>query len=240
MDNVIQLVESGERTGKNEMLIEQGLEKLGNQAVFYAKSLSIKTNDDYEDAGRFLTEIKTRMKSVKDYWAEPKAKAKAAHQSVVDREKALLAPLTEAENIIKRSMVVYQNAVAEAQRKAAEEARKRQREEAARLMQEAIAHEEKGNDAAAYVSMAMAEMVEDMKAPMPNAVEAPKASGISTRKVWKARVVDASKVPIYANGVEIRPIDFQALNRLASVSKGSLEIPGVECYEESIVSARSW
>jgi len=222
-----------------DMLIEQKLETMGNQAILYAKSIVIANHEEYEGAADFLTEIKRRAKAVKDYWAEPKSRAKAAHQSVVDKEKAMLDPLSESETIVKRAMVTYQNAVEVARRKAEAEARERQRLEAERLMKEAVAAEEKGDDAKASIAMAMAEMVEDMKAPMPNAVETPKASGISTRKVWKARIINPGLVPIMANGIEIRPINSSAIDQLARMSRGTIEIPGVEFYEDVILSART-
>ncbi len=238
MEGTVQMIQEP-TDGKMELVIEQRLETLGNQAVLYAKSVSITNNEQYEEAAGYLKEIKSRVKAVKEYWAEPKARAKAAHQSVVDREKAMLEPLNSAEGIIKRTMVVFQNAVAEAQRRAEAEARKRQQEEAERMMQEAIKAEEQGNEAEAHIAMAMAEMVEDMKTPIPNAIEKPKAAGISTRKVWKARVVDASLVPVNVNGVEIRPISLPALDKLAGMTRGSVQIPGVEVYEETIIAARA-
>lgn len=223
-----------------EMLMEQRLERMGQSTVIQAKRSVISNNEQYQEAGTFLVELKQKMKSVKDFFAEPKSKAKAAHQSIVDREKAMLEPLNEAERIVKRSMVVYQNAVEEARRKAEAEARKRQQEEAERLMQEAIKAEKAGNEAAAEVTMAMAEMVEDMQTPMPSAISAPKAAGVSVRKVWKARVVDASKVPIFANGLEIRPINMSALDQIARLTKGTAQIPGVELFEDSVMSARAY
>ena len=84
--------------------------------------------------------------------------------------------------------------------------------------------------------MAMAEMVSDMAAPP--IIEAPKATGISTRKAWKARVVDPSKVPAYVNGMEIRTINMSALNNIARMTKGSAAIPGVEFFEETSIGAR--
>ena len=82
----------------------------------------------------------------------------------------------------------------------------------------------------------MAGMVEDMRAPV--VAVAPKADGISTRKVWKARVIAPESVPIMANGSLIRPIDTAMLNQIAKITKGTAEIPGVEFYEESVISAR--
>ena len=69
--------------------LENQLEKSGQMAIVEARSMVIENKQDYEQAGKFLVEIKTRAKQIKDYWAPTKAAAKAAHQSVVDREKEM-------------------------------------------------------------------------------------------------------------------------------------------------------
>jgi len=222
----------------NQPSVESELRAAGNATVEAARAIKITTNDDYEGAGKFLVEIKKRAKQVEGYWKPLKEKARAAWQDVVDKEKAMLAPLNKAEKIIKADMVRYTAEQEAARRAAEEEARRRQQEERDRLLAEAIAAEKAGNSASAAASVAMAEMVEDMAAPVV-VPEAPKAAGVSVRKSWKARVVDADKVPVAANGIVIRPIDAAALNNIARLTKGTAQIPGVEFYEESTIGARA-
>lgn len=222
----------------NQPSVENELRAAGNATVESARAIKIADNADYEGAGKFLVEIKQRAKQVEGYWKPLKEKARAAWQEIVDKEKTMLSPLSEAETTIKREMVRY-SAEQEAARRAAEaEARRRQQEERDRLLAEAIAAEKAGNAASAAASVAMAEMVEDMAAPAVVA-EAPKAAGVSVRKTWKARVLDDAAVPVIANGIVIRPIDAAALNNIARLTKGTASIPGVEFYEESAVSART-
>ena len=147
--------------------LEHQLETSGQLTIKEAMSLNIESQKDYEQAGKFLVEIKTRAKQVKDYWAQPKTAAKNAHQTIVDREKAMLAPLMEAEKMVKNSMVNYQAAVERARRQAEEEARKRQQEEADRLLQQALDAQDSGNDQDAAINLAMAEMVDQMPAQSP-------------------------------------------------------------------------
>lgn len=225
------------RSGKADKVIEQQLESSGLITVQQAKSLCIESQQDYENAGRFLVEIKTRAKQVKEYWAQPKTAAKNAHQTIVDREKAMLAPLAEAERVVKSSMVKYQEAVELARTKAEEEARKRQQEETERLLQQALDAQESGNDQDAAISLAMAEIVDQM--PAQTQIDAPKAVGTSVSKTWKARVVDEQAVPAYFNGMSIRKVDVSALNNIAKMTKGTAEIPGVEFYQDMTISARS-
>ena len=218
--------------------IEKSLQYAGQSAVEFARSLTIVNDEQNQKAAEFLKEIKKRSKEIADYWKGPKAAAQAAHKAVVDREKQMLAPLSEAEKIIKGNMVKYQQAVEKARMEAEAEARKKQQEERDRLLAEAAQAELEGRETEAAVGVAMAEMVEDMQAPDVG-MNAAKVEGVGVRKSWKARIVDASQVPAYVNGMEIRKIDLSALGQLARLSKGTASVPGIEFYEESNISVRS-
>lgn len=221
----------------NDLSMEQQLQVSGQLMVDQAKKLVVNTHEDYEAAGKFLVGIKTRMKQVKDYWKKPKADAKAAHDSICAREKEMLSPLSEAESVIKKTMVAYQAAVEKARREAEEAARRRQQEETERLIAQAISAEESGNEQEAAINMAMAQMVEEMKPTQ--GISKPTATGTSIRKTWKARVVDPTIVPAYVNGIEIREIRMTKLNDLAKMTNGTLEIPGVEFYIDQQLSVRT-
>ena len=222
---------------QEELTIERQLEAAGQLTVQEASALTIESNADYDNAGQLLVQIKTQEKKIKEYWKAPKAAAKAAHATICDREKEMLAPLAEAEKTIKSCMAKYQAAVEKARREAEEAARKLKEQETERLLNQAIEAEEAGDDQAAAINAAMAEMVNDL--PPATGIETPKSAGVGVRKTWKARVEDASLVPAYYNGIEIRKIDMSALNALARMSKGLFQIPGVEFYEETSISARA-
>ena len=219
-----------------DLSVEAQMTVTGQALVKKAQEMRIVTAEEYEQAGVALRQIKEQANRVKDYWAGPKKAAQSAHKEIVEKEKAMLKFFADAEGYIKASMKVYLDAVERARREEAEAAKRRQEEEAMRLVEQAAAAEEAGDEQAAAVSMAMAQMVSDMAAPA--AVEAPKAQGISARKTWKARVVDAEKVPAYFGGMEIRTVNLSALNGIAKMSKGTAQISGVEFYEDVTVSAR--
>lgn len=223
---------------RDDSRIEAQLQVAGQTAIDFAKSLTIVNDEDNRKAADFLKEIKKRGKAIQDYWKGPKQTAQAAHKAICDREKAMLAPLAEAEKIVKGSMVKYQAAVEKARREAEEEAKRKQQEERERLLAEAVQAEKEGRTMDAAVGVAMAEMVEDMESPDVG-VKAEKVEGIGVKKTWKAKVVSERDVPAYVNGMEIRKIDLSALNALARMYKGSLKIPGIEFYEESSISVRA-
>jgi len=217
--------------------LEAQLQKSGAAAVETAKKFTVASQEDYEQGGKYLTGIKTRMKQITDYWKAPKAAAQAAHKDLVAKEKTMLKPLEEAEGIIKRTMLDYQRAVEKARREAEAEARRKQEEEAQRLLEEAIKAEEKGDDQQAAINMAMAEVVSEI--PAAPIVEKPVAQGTSVRKTWRARVTDEQAVPAYFNSMELRTINMSVLNSLAKTTKGTMKIPGVEFYEDASLSVRA-
>lgn len=217
--------------------VEQKLVSSGQLMIERANNMTVNSQDDYEQAAKALVEIKTRTKQIKDYWQKPKADAAAAHKTICDKEKEMLKPLNEAESIIKRTMVAYQNAVEKARIEAEEAAKKRKQEETDRLLAQAIKAQEEGNDHDAEINMAMAQMIDDMN-PVQSILR-PKAAGTSIRKTWKARVINEKAVPAYVNGIEVRKISITALNDLAKMTNGTLEIPGVEFYQESTLSVKT-
>ena len=68
--------------------------------------------------------------------------------------------------------------------------------------------------------------------------EVPKLKGTHIRKTWKARIVDADKVPVKIGATVIREINMSVLNDIAKVYQGNFEIPGVEFYQEEAVAIR--
>lgn len=62
----------------------------------------------------------------------------------------------------------------------------------------------------------------------------PPVVGQSSRTVWKARVVDASKVPR-----EYLVVNEKMLDTVANETKGKVPISGVEFYAEQVMSARA-
>lgn len=224
----------------NEPVESQNLEtklmSIGNLLVEQANNVTINNQAEYEAAAGVLVEIKARIKQVRDYWSKPKSNAKAAHQEICDREKAMIAPLNKAEIIIKNSMVGYQAAVEKARLEAEENMRKIRMQESERLLNEAAEYDANGNSVDAATTLAMAQMIEEM--PATNTVSAPKAAGTSVRRTWKARVIDPAIVPAYANGIEIREIKLTALNSIAKMTSGTAAIPGVEFYEDVSIIAR--
>ncbi len=202
-----------------------------------AQYLTITTAADYDSAAEFTKQVKNLSKRIKQYWEPLKKSARASWQSLVDREKELLTPLEKAEAEVKTKMAAYQRKAQEEERAARLLAEKLKREETERLLAEAARAAEEGREMESEILLAQAEIIETTQPTVQ--VQAPKAMGVSTRTLYRARVIDEAKVPVKVAGVVIRPVDLSAVNKLAQASKGKIQIPGIEIYEEQSVAVRA-
>lgn len=215
----------------NEIQVKEQATTLEQQAQAY----QIQNNEDYEQGAGFLKRVKGAENEVKSYWKPAKDAAAKAHKEICAKEKAMLSICESAEKILKGKMLTYSQKI-EAERRAAEEqARKAAQEESDRLLAEAAKAEKSGDTMQATVNMAMAEQVSTI-APAVK-VAAPRAQGVSTKKVWKVRVNDAKVVPAYVSGVCIRPVDERALLQLHRLNP-NVEIAGCEFFQSEQLTVR--
>jgi hypothetical protein len=220
-----------------EPTIENEQKSSAMKILEQAKLLNINTAQDFDGAAEFTKQVKKLSKRIKDYWDPLKKSARASWQTLVDREKELLTPLEQAETEVKKKMAAYQRKVQEEERAARLLAEKLKREEAERLLAEATKAAEQGNEMESEILFAQAEIIETSQPAVQ--MQAPKSTGVSTRTLYRARIIDESKVPVEVAGVVIRPVDLAAINKLAQASKGKVQITGIEIYEEQSVAIRA-
>lgn len=227
-------------------LTEMEVRQTASQALEIAQSRIVQTNEDYQEAGNARRYIKEALSKISDYWTPKKEQAYKLHKSLVAAEKEMKQPLEKADKTITSRMEEYRLEIARRQREAeeakrkAEEIRRRAEEEARRLAEEAAQKEELDDDDVELLQIAQEEL-EQSESLVDSVDYVPvetKAEGISVRKKWKARVVKEYKVPIAVAGITIRPIDQSALNKLAVLSKGDCDCPGVEFYQEESTMVR--
>jgi hypothetical protein len=203
-----------------------------------AESIIIENDAEYGTAAEFGRKLKQMSSEVAAFFKPMKEAANRAHREVCDREKVMLNPLIRAESTLKRTMGDY-SLRKERERQAAEaEARRLAMEEAERKLAEAVRAEESGDDVAARGAMLEAQMADSMSRSMHVSAPAPKAEGISQSKDWQITRIDAPKVPVVFNGMELRPVDEKAVIRIIRASKGQISIPGVEYVETIKTSIR--
>ena len=217
------------------------LKKQASGAITWAQSLTVATSDDANSAMSKLSEIKRIRKSVCDWFAPMKKAASEAHKAIVAREKEITDVADEAERIAKGKVLSWQQA--EARRAAAEQAKlqaeadERARKERERLEKEAAKlktpelRQERLEAAAAVVAPVVT-----------IAASTATAAGTSTRKTWKAEIVDIGKLieaaPGNATAASLLVFNEQAANAFARATKGNVAIPGVKFIEVESLSVR--
>ena len=197
------------------------------------REIAVTDQASYELAAGFAKSLKEKQKQVKDFFAEPKQKAYEAHKSISAKERELLAPLEEAERLVKNKMGAFM--LAEQKRIEAEEQRKR--EETERLTALAVEAEQAGDSelAAEATTLAALESVNVTYIPKSARDSSGRVAGISSRKAWKFRIVDEAKVPR-----EWLTVNEAAIAGLARSfkDKPTMTIPGIEFFPEVITSIR--
>lgn len=193
----------------------------------------------YEDASRFLAQIKREAKDIdtgKQSVLRPLLEATAAlRNGFRPAEEAL----TQAEQVIKGKLVTYTTELERQRREAERIAQEAQRKEEARLQALADKAVARGDLAKAEAFAARAETV----ALSPVAVEsAPTAGGLSFATTWSAEVTDlrALAAAVLAGTVPEMAIapDMKYINATARATKGAMRWAGVKWIETKTARQR--
>lgn len=207
-----------------------------------ANEIRVTNGEDYQFASDFLKTIKEAQGKVKSFFEPMKKKAHATWKAICNQENETLTPLVNAEKTIKNKMLDYRR---EEERRRLEEQRRLQAEAEARAAKE---RERLRKQAEKLKTPELREQrfqeAEEIEAPVVIVnPEIPKIEGQSIRKVWKARVIskkDFIKAAAESeNLLGLVEINESALNKMAQALKGEIEIPGIEFYQEEILSMRT-
>lgn len=186
--------------------------------------VEIKTPMDYTFAAEVAKRIRGARKWVDEQWDGVIASANKTHKEACAKKKAWDDPLKNKELEYKMAMSRYESE-AEAERRRAEAAAQA---EVNKQIQADIARDVAGLEKAGMVEHAAAlkaAPVPVVAVVVPSSV--PKIAGISSRKNWKYRVADITKIDhkyLMVNDDIVAPI-VRAL-------KDKTDIPGIEPYEE--------
>ncbi|MFL5900988.1 MAG: hypothetical protein ACJ75S_07290 [Solirubrobacterales bacterium] len=209
--------------------------------VAAAKELKVDSDMMYGEAGEELRNIKSKFKVLEERRKAITGPLDLAKKSVMDLFRAPLESLTEAENIIKKSMLTYsqeQERIRDEENRKQREAHEREQE---RLRREAEEARQSGDEATASVLEHTSDV---MTAAEPVARPAPRAQGIGTVTRWSAEVSDKRAFIEFcltdagAQYFDALQVDMKPLNQLAVALKDNLNIPGVKAVPTAGISAR--
>ena len=178
------------------------------QVAASVPTLTIHTAEEYQQAAAGLVELKGRWKVVEDKRTSLVKPLNDVVKSINGMFKPVLDSWDRTMDVVKRAMQDYQVRESEVQRKALEAA--------AALAQQG----QTGQEFTALVTQGSA---------MPT-----KAQGISSRAVWRWRVVDAAAVPR-----EYLCVDATKVDAVVKSQQDGARIPGIEVYREEIMAVRA-
>jgi hypothetical protein len=227
---------------ETEIALREDLHRLAGVGI-----VKIVDQGTYDRTARLLlTVIQPFRKRWAEYWKDPIKTAHAAHKAVLAKfnegderaeslEKACKAEIRRWDDEQER---IRQELQAKAQREA------QLREAADRAAQAAFAEEEGAMEEAQAVVNAPSVAVAE---PVPDTYQ--KITGISKRANWKCRVLSVSKLCKaigdgklkFAKEDELKIAAFfeTLLAKRASAEKTTLNIPGVQAYDDPIISGRN-
>ena len=213
-----------------------------------AKDFKIKTVADLEISANILKTIKQRKKKIDEVRKSLTRPLDAAKKRIMDFFRPAENKLAEAENTIEKTILDFRaeerKRVEEEQKKAAEEAKKKQEEELARIQKEQEEAEMVG-DCETVENLEMQKTVVATTAEVATVTtkEEPKLSGVAEVTRWKAVVVDKKALikHIAETGQLENLIEFsnKELNALATATKGTISVPGIEFKAEKTLSVRN-
>ena len=199
------------------------------------KDMQIVDQMSYDNAGLHLKHAQQLEKKIKEFFDPHKKKAHDLHKGICASEKEELKPVQDVIKLLKGGMgkfIEEQRAIArEKEAKLAAEAKKQEEE---KLLEEAKILEEAGEKE-------LAEEVLEQDVHVNVSVQTPdfKTNNVRTRKTHHARVTDLKALMVEVMEgrapANLIIVDEKALNKLATSTKGSLKIKGVQFYEKESV-----
>lgn len=212
------------------------LAKEAAEVIVEAQSYKITTSEQFANSMELLKKIKSVSNKLEAERTAQKAPILAAGRDVDSLYKAETDKLLKAEKVLKDAGIAFQW---EEQRKAAElqaklraEAEEKARKEQEKLLAQAAKAAEQGKTEKADMLLDKAENVQAF-VPVIQAVET-KVAGVSTRKVWKYRIVDVNKLPR-----EYMVPNDAMLSAFAKSTQGNIPVAGVEFYSEAVLAVSS-
>lgn len=232
-EEVLAVVSQSNRA-EGEVELSQAVSVVERQA----QQIVIRSDNEYKSAAEFGRLLKKKSAEVTEFFAPMKKAAHEAHKHICDREKAMLAPIANAEKLLKRTMGEYQMEQQRRQREEEERLRALAKAEEERLLAEAIKMEELGEKEMSEEHFENAQFMATAARNISVPKETVKAEGVSFSEDWEIESIDPSKVPVEFMNQVIRPVDDKAILRLIRAQKGNINIPGVKFKKTAKMSFR--
>lgn len=220
------------------------VEQTALDLVGQCRALKVSTAESYTRAAKLLQAIKQmRNEEVNTIFDPIIASAHAAHKTALAGKKKIDEPLANAELYLRCQVTAYtqeQERIRRAEEARLQEEARKDAEATAKQAAEdeqvraALEAEQSGDTKAAEQIISAPVQAQPVFVPpvvVPRTV--PTVAGLSTRKVWKFRVVDETKIPR-----EFLMVDESKLRKFAGAMQEQAKVEGVEFYAEDSAVVR--
>lgn len=226
--------------------MEQNLDQVKEKATEFSGYLTqhstelvIFDTSGLEVAAEYSRKAKDEIKNIEAAFKPHKDNAFKAHRDLCGAESEAVAPFKKILSILRPKVIKYTDEVAGKLRKEKQDRERKQREAEAEAKR--IAEETKEKHAEVLMDSGDLEkaeavlespIVEVMPAVLPDP-EPVKVKGAGTKQVWKARVLDFSKVKDM-----FKSIDQKGIDRMAKICQDRTTEPGLEFYQETRLTGK--
>jgi hypothetical protein len=207
------------------------------ELVQNATGLKVVDTQTFTDGAAMLKAVVEKLRGWREAIAPAKEAAHQAHKRICDLEKTVAEPLMHVESYLRKQLTSYTSEQERIRREEEAELRREAEEKARKEAEEAqiaaaLEAEQSGDKQGAEQILAAApEPVFVPPVVLERAV--PKVAGLSTRKNWKFRIVDAAAVPR-----EFLVVDEVRLGKYARAMGEQAKVQGVEFYPEDSAVVR--
>lgn len=215
--------------------IPEDVQMLVTQAegdIVLAQRFTIASNDDYAKAAGILKTVKGRYQEIETKRREMTLPLDETKRRIMDFFRQPLEQLSNAERQIKTAILAFtqeQEKIRREQEEGLQALARAEQERLDKLAMEKISQaQQEGNVEKAEEILAAAVQV---AVPIVQS-EKPKVQGIKTITRWRHKVIDGVLIPR-----EYLMPNEKMLADIAIATKGTIKIPGVEFYSESIVAS---
>jgi hypothetical protein len=209
-----------------------------------AREVVVESDEQYAEVGEFVLGCKQLIAKIKAEFAEPKRKADEAHKSITAMEKRTIEPVQRALDMASVVALEYKRGQDRLAKEEAEKvAQERRHQEEEKRLAEAAQLEAQGKaEEAEAVIAAPIQTPRSTRFITP----VPKVAGLSSRKKWKAKIIDPKAVNReYCQPWELA-INAKVGNYFSWIKAPTAEqikaleaeIGGVEIYEEEVFAGR--
>lgn len=220
-------------------------EQLQSQALTLAeqaRALRVIDQQSFDLAADKLRGVVALRKEIQGHYKPLKDAANEAHKRICDAERSMLAPVQEAESVLKQSVASYETTI----RRQREEAERKAREEAERARLEEIEREIEAAEASGASPEEVQTIIETpVVIPTPRvvapAVQHTPARGVTTVQTFSAEVVNimalCRAIADGAVSANLVAPNMSALNQMARAMKNTFNIPGCRVVATAVVRA---